>query len=74
MNSMRVDVIVFIPNVPEKFRLVLLKFVDKIVMRNRTIVMEHGRFKIYLSSKYNEVRPLIHNLRLKVDVILFIWN
>lgn len=73
-SSMRVDVIVFIPNIPERIKPPLLRFVDKIVMRNKTIVMEHDRFKIYLSSRYNELWSLIHNLRLKVDIILFIRN
>jgi len=66
------DVIVLIPQVDDAGKPELLKIVDKIVMRNRVITKEHNRFKIYLSSTYNDIWQYLSARDLKVDVILIL--
>jgi len=72
-NKKRVDIIVFLPrtgdcNMPE-----IMKFIDKIVMKNRRIVKERMRYKIYLSKKLNDVWKYVHDSRLKIDVIVITY-
>jgi len=65
------DVIVLIPRIEDEDKPDLLKLVDKIVMRNRVITKEHNRFKIYLSSVYNDVWEYL-NKKEKVDLVLIL--
>ena len=50
-NNKRVDIIVFLPRVEDCNMPEIMKFIDKIVMKNRKIVRERMRYKIYLSRK-----------------------
>ena len=71
-RNTRFDVIVLIPQVEDEGKPELLKLVNKIVMRNRVITREHKRFKIYLSSAYNDLWEYLNGRSVKVDVILIL--
>jgi len=66
------DVIVLIPQVNDTDKPDLLKLVDKIIMKNRVITREHNRFKIYLSSTYNDVWEYLNKRDVKVDLVLIL--
>ena len=68
----KVDIIVLIPEFDDRGKPGLLKLVDKIVMRNKYITRERNRFKIYLSSTYNDIWEYLNKHSIKVDVIVFI--
>ena len=71
-ESRKVDVIIFIPDETERDRPEILKLVDKIIMRGRHITRERNRFKIYLSSTYNDIWEYLNKHSIKVDVILIL--
>jgi len=66
------DVIVLIPQVDDAGKPELLKIVDKIVMRNRVVTREHNRFKIYLSSTYNDIWRYLSEKDVRVDLVLIL--
>ena len=65
-------VVVLIPEMGGADKPDLLKLVDKIVMRNRVITREHSRFKIYLSSTYNDVWEYLNKKGVKIDLVLIL--
>jgi len=69
-RRVEVDVIVLIPKIENGSIPELLKIVDKVVMRNRTVIREHNRFKIYLSKGYNDIWEYLNKKEVKVDLVL----
>ena len=71
-HGKRVDVVVLIPEIGRHDKPNILKLVDKIVMRNRCITKERDRFKIYLSSMYNDIWEYLNKHEVRVDVIVML--
>jgi hypothetical protein len=64
----KVDVVVSLPQA--EGGPVESKPVDKILMNRRTVVKEKSRFKLYLSSRYNDIWEHLWRKKLKVDVLV----
>jgi len=71
-RNTRFDVIVLIPKIESENKPELLKIINKIVMRNRHITKERNRFKIYLSSTYNDIWEYLNKHSIKVDIVVFV--
>jgi len=71
-KNVKFDVVILIPRIEDENKPDLLKLVDKIVMRGRVITREHNRFKIYLSSVYNDVWEYLNKNDIKVDAVLIV--
>ncbi len=50
----------------------LLKITNKIVLRNRNIVREGKRFKIYLDTTNNDLWEYLYQTNKKVDVVIIV--
>jgi len=64
--------VVLIPKMSDANKPNLLRLVDKIIMWKRVIVREHKRFKIYLSSAYNDLWEYLNRNNVKVDIVIIL--
>jgi len=71
-RNIRLDVIVLIPKIESEDKPELLKIINKIVMRNRYVTRERNRFKIYLSSTYNDIWEYLNKHGIKIDAVLLL--
>jgi len=71
-RNIKFDVTVLIPETNNADKPDLLKLADKMVMRIRVITGEYRRFKIYLSSVYNDIWRYLNDNKIKVDIILML--
>jgi len=69
-KKVKLDVAVLIPRVEDQVKPDILKLVDKIVVRNRTVIREHNRFKLYLPKGFNDIWEYLNKKEVKVDLVL----
>ena len=72
-SGRKVDIIVIITEIKNVFDLPeVLRILDKIIMRGRKISKEYNNYKVYLSSRYNDIWEWVRKNNVKVDIILLI--
>jgi hypothetical protein len=64
----KVDVVVNLPRMEDAP--IEVRLAGRILMRRRTIVKEKSRFKLYLSSRYNDIWERLWRRKLKVDMLV----
>jgi hypothetical protein len=57
-----VDFIVFLPEP--------VSYVDKLLVRNRRLIKESERYKLYLPKKYNDVWEKLYRENKRVDILV----
>jgi len=57
-----VDFVVFLPEP--------VSYVDKLLVRNRRLIKESERYKLYLPRKYNDVWEKLYRENKKIDILV----
>jgi len=57
-----VDFVVFLPEP--------VSYVDKLLVRNRSLIKESERYKLYLPRKYNDVWEKLYRENKKIDILV----